>query len=159
MIRPKTRTATPRHRHDPPRGDGRFTGDPAAVSARMRLIRSSNTKPEKHLFVLLDAAAIPYEAHVRIEGVSVDALVTGRVAVFVDSPFWHLRSDGELDRLSVYWRDRLLSNRARDRRQTVALRRAGYAVVRMWSDEVGEASAWRRLRQAIRRVRPRRLPE
>lgn len=136
------------------RNTGRFTGDSSAVSARMRLIRSSNTKPEREFFLVLDSAAVPYAAQVRVEGVRVDALVSGRVAVFVDSPFWHLRDERDLARLSEYWRERLRANRARDARQTVVLRRAGYCVVRIWSDEVRFSSTWRRVRGAIRRVRP-----
>jgi DNA mismatch endonuclease (patch repair protein) len=133
--------------------NGRFTGDPNAVSDRMRRIRSSNTKPELAFFEVLEAAALPYQPHVRVEGITVDALVSDRVALFVDSPFWHLRDDSELERLSTYWRGRLLANRARDARQNAVLRRAGFPVVRIWTDELRDPLALSRVRRAVRRRR------
>lgn len=129
----------------------RFTNDPKEVSARMSRIRGKNTKPELALFDILDGQHVDYETHARVEGISVDALVEGRIAVFVDSPFWHLRDDAELSRLSPHWQQRLKTNRRRDARQTKRLRSAGYTVVRLWADEISPASVRRRL--AIARSR------
>jgi G:T-mismatch repair DNA endonuclease (very short patch repair protein) len=71
----------------------------------------------------------------------------------VDSPFWHLRDDSELERLSEHWRGRLLANRARDARQNAVLRRAGFPVVRVWTDEVQDPLTLKRVRRALRRGR------
>jgi DNA mismatch endonuclease (patch repair protein) len=113
-----------------------FTSDPSEVSARMRLIRGRNTKPELALFSILKAAEMPFESHVRIGRVEADAMVSNAVLVFVDSPFWHLREARELKRLSPHWRERLLRNKRRDDRQRRQLRKLGYSVVRLWADQI-----------------------
>jgi DNA mismatch endonuclease (patch repair protein) len=115
-----------------------FTSDPSEVSARMRLIRGRNTKPELALFSILRAAEIPFKCHVRIGRVEADAMVDNAVLVFVDSPFWHLREARELERLSPLWRERLLRNKRRDDRQRRQLRKRGFSVVRLWADQMKE---------------------
>lgn len=126
-----------------------FTSDPSEVSARMRLIRGKNTKPELKLFGILKAADIPYESHVRIGRVEADAVLNGNVLVFVDSPFWHLRERRELKRLSRHWKERLLRNKRRDNRQRRHLRTIGFSVVRLWSDEIKENVVLPRIRRVL----------
>ncbi|MGA2882491.1 MAG: DUF559 domain-containing protein [Bryobacteraceae bacterium] len=125
-----------------------FTSDPAEVSARMRLIRGKNTKPELSLFSILRAAAIPFEPHARLGRMEADARINNFVLVFIDSPFWHLRDDEQLERLSPYWKARLLRNRRRDERQRRQLRKKGFSVLRFWADEINE----RRVLSRIRRI-------
>ena len=129
----------------------RFSNVRDEVSARMRLIKAKNTRPELQLFSILAAANLHFERHAVVDGVRVDALVDDRIAVFVDSPFWHLRDLELLDRLSEYWRSRLLTNRHRDKSQTRRLRAHGYSVVRFWADELEERKVLQRLRLAQRR--------
>src|SRR5260370_17969658 len=107
----------------------RFTSDPAEVSARMRLIRSKNTKPELRLFSILSESGIKFTKHALVANIAVDAVIEGGVLVFVDSPFWHLRDESELRRMSAYCRQRLIKNRMRDRRQETKLRTTGYSVL------------------------------
>jgi DNA mismatch endonuclease (patch repair protein) len=133
---------------------GRFTGDPASVSARMRLIRSTGTKPELALFSLLSEAGIRYQPYVKVDGITVDALVKRRVVIFVDSPFWHLRNSRDLSRLSTYWQARLLKNKRRDREQVRRLRRDDYIVVRLWADQLDRQRVLRRLTLAISELAP-----
>jgi DNA mismatch endonuclease (patch repair protein) len=137
----------------------RFSNDPSEVSARMKLIKGSNTKPELYLFNVLNSARIRFRNHVRIHGISVDALILKRIAVFVDSPFWHLRDEEELGRMSPYWQIRLLRNRQRDRRQRRALRAHGFIVLRFWADRLTSEAVLRRIRAAQVRVsRPGSFP-
>lgn len=119
----------------------------------MRLIKGKDTKPELLVFDILAGSGLKFEPHAKVEGVAVDALVDDRVAVFVDSPFWHLRDARTLERLNPYWQDRLVRNRSRDRRQTRLLRRGGYGVIRVWADEIDIV----RLLGTIRRTVTRRL--
>lgn len=135
---------------------GRFSSDPQEVSARMRRIRSKGTIPERKLFAILDQAGVTYRPYMRVHGVTVDAVIEDQVAFFVDSPFWHLRDVKELRRLSPYWKNRLLNNRRRDRRQNKLLRSAAYVVIRVWSDELDDTLALIRIRRAIQRVVRRR---
>jgi DNA mismatch endonuclease (patch repair protein) len=126
-----------------------FTNDPFEVSARMRLIRGRNTKPELALFSILKAAEIPFRPHVRIGRVETDALVNNVVLVFVDSPFWHLREASELERLSPHWRERLLRNKRRDEHQRRQLRKLGYSVVRFWTDQIKKEIVLSRIKRIL----------
>jgi len=127
-----------------------FTNDPAEVSARMRLIRGKNTKPELELFSILHRAAISFESHVRIGRVEADAKINDSLLIFIDSPFWHLRDDQLLQRLSPHWRMRLLRNKQRDFRQRRQLRKQGFSIIRFWADEIEE----RRVLSRVRRLLP-----
>ena len=129
-----------------------FTSEPSEVSARMSLIRGRNTKPELALFLALRNANIPFESHVRIGKVEVDAVVEGQLLIFVDSPFWHLRNDLLLERLSPYWKNRLLKNRARDRRTRRNLRQHGYSTLRLWADAIDEKKTIARISRAMARL-------
>jgi DNA mismatch endonuclease (patch repair protein) len=128
-----------------------FTSDPSEVSARMKLIRGKNTKPEVALFSILKAAGIPFKPHVRIGRMEVDAVVYDRLFVFVDSPFWHLRERGEAKRLSSHWRQRLLRNKRRDNRQRRQLRRLGFSIIRFWADEVKENLVLSRIQRVLKK--------
>ena len=61
-----------------------------------------------------------------------------RLVVFVDGCFWHscprhgTRPQGN----AAFWRDKFRRNRARDRRDTGRLRRAGWRVLRLWEHEL-----------------------
>ena len=61
-----------------------------------------------------------------------------RWAVFVDGCFWHgcprhgTRPQGH----AAFWRAKFRRNRARDRRDTLRLRRAGWRVLRLWEHEL-----------------------
>jgi DNA mismatch endonuclease Vsr len=70
-----------------------------------------------------------------------------RVAVFVDGCFWHgcprcyVRPRGN----AAFWRKKLATNRARDRRVNRALRRLGWRVVRIWEHELRNEERIRRI--------------
>jgi len=61
-----------------------------------------------------------------------------RLAVFVDGCFWHgcprhgTRPRGN----AAFWRAKFRRNRARDRRDTLRLRRGGWKVLRLWEHEL-----------------------
>jgi DNA mismatch endonuclease Vsr len=116
----------------------------------MSRIRSSGTKPELQLQAILKDFGIAAESQVRVSGVNVDVVI-GRILVFVDSPFWHLRDMAILERLTPNWREKLLRNRARDRMQTRHLRKQGFTVVRFWADELDSTVVSRRVRSAMAR--------
>jgi DNA mismatch endonuclease (patch repair protein) len=70
------------------------------------------------------------------------AFTKQRLAIFVDGCFWHSCPDhGSLPKANrVWWRDKLASNAARDRRVEADLVTAGWTVLRIWEHE-GTASA------------------
>ena len=77
-----------------------------------------------------------------------------RVALFVDSCFWHgCRRHLRMPRSNAdYWSSKIERNRARDRAVSAALRRAGWRVVRVWEHDVRDEAAWAVRLNAIRRV-------
>ena len=73
---------------------------------------------------------------------------SARLCVFVDGDFWHGRQWTTRRRAlasganSAYWLAKIFANRERDRRQTVALRRQNWNVVRLWeTDVLGDLAA------------------
>lgn len=123
-------------------------------SERMRRIRSRDTAWELDFRRWLWRLGLRYRVHYGRHRIDV-AFVGGRLAVFLDSCFWHLCPEhGELPETNRHlWRRKLEGNRARDARTTRSLRREGWAVLRLWSHDFvsnPEAAALRVL-HALRR--------
>jgi DNA mismatch endonuclease (patch repair protein) len=70
------------------------------------------------------------------------AFPSARLAVYVDGAFWHgtswrargfrsLKHQFSRWRNGAWWLEKVRTNRARDRRQSAALRRAGWSVLRI----------------------------
>ena len=75
-----------------------------------------------------------------------------RVAVFIDSDFWHGNPrEFRLPRSNLrYWRRKILSNKERDRRVNRTLRAEGWRVLRFWQSSLAcMASVTARLQHAL----------
>lgn len=75
-----------------------------------------------------------------------------RLVVFVDGCFWHgcPRCYGAPRRNVRFWREKLLYNKARDRRITASLRANGWKVLRLWEhDLMRERPVVRRIKIAL----------
>jgi len=61
-----------------------------------------------------------------------------KLAIFVDGCFWHgcPKHGTQPKGNAAFWRAKFRRNRARDRRDTRQLRRAGWQVVRLWEHEL-----------------------
>ncbi|MFC5182270.1 very short patch repair endonuclease [Actinomadura harenae] len=109
-------------------------------SRNMKANRRSDTKPEIALRRALHARGYRYRKDFRMDlssGVRVrpDIVFTARkVAVFVDGCFWHVCPEHGREPTSNewYWTPKLRRNVERDRVADVALRAAGWRVVRLW---------------------------
>ena len=104
----------------------------------MGRVKSKDTSAEKMIRSALHARGLRFRLHRRIEGVSVDILFPGpKVAVFVDGCFWHsCPQHGTTPKTNQdYWLPKLEKNRERDERQSEALRRAGWQVIRVWEHD------------------------
>lgn len=77
-----------------------------------------------------------------------------RVAVFVDGCFWHgcPRHYRPPQRNVAFWASKVASNRFRDREVTLLLRKSGWAVIRVWECQVGQARTLTRIRRALERA-------
>ena len=67
-----------------------------------------------------------------------------RLAVFIDGCFWHAcPSCGRLPKTRTkFWRDKIDSNRRRDRRVRAQLWRDGFHVIRIWEHDL-KAARWK----------------
>lgn len=71
--------------------------------------------------------------------------VSERVAVYIDGCFWHgCPKHGTWPKTNaIWWQDKIMSNRRRDRANDRALTRVGWRVVRAWAHEDMEVVAKR----------------
>lgn len=120
----------------------------AGRSRNMAAIRRSDTVPEVALRASLHRLGHRFRKDypIRIDGrlIRPDIVFTKRkVAVFVDGCFWHCCPDhGRSPRVNgEYWSPKLEGNVARDRKQTAALKFAGWTVLRFWAHEDAESAA------------------
>ena len=122
-----------------------------APSSRARLARQprQGTKPEKRLFDALEARGIVFDRNVKpVEGLrrEVDlCLQKEKVAIFVDGCFWHGCKVHSRPTKSntLWWREKIDRNKARDAWTTRKLRSLGWAVERVWEHEDPEKAAER----------------
>lgn len=107
------------------------TVDRRTRSRIMARIRSKDTAPELALRRALWRRGIRYRLHRRdLPGTPDVAFHGARVAVFVDSAFWHGRAGIPKTR-TAWWRAKLRGNRLRDRRVDRRLLAAGWTVLRV----------------------------
>ncbi len=113
---------------------------PEGRSRNMAAIRGKNTKPELALRAALrQAGATGYRIHRKeIPGRPDVAFMRWGVAVFVDGVFWHGHPDhwDPEKASSDYWRIKIARNIERDRSADNTLTEMGWAVVRMWDQDV-----------------------
>ena len=108
-------------------------------SRNMAAIRRTDTKPEVGLRRLLHARGLRFRKDYRLDlpggRVRPDVVFTRRkIAVFVDSCFWHVCPEHGREPTSNewYWTPKLRRNVERDGQQDEWLVDAGWTVVRIW---------------------------
>ena len=108
-------------------------------SRQMSRIRGVDTSPEKLLRSALWQRGLRFRKNFKLSVARPDLVFLSRkIAVFIDGCFWHgcpdhyvrPRSRGE------FWAAKLTENVLRDRRQTLQLEEAGWAVIRVWEHEI-----------------------
>lgn len=113
---------------------------PSAVRSRiMSRVRAKNTGPELLLRRALWSAGLRgWRCHVRGVVGTPDVCWVGRkVAVFVDSAWWHGHpSRWTPGRHPERWDEKIMANRTRDDIVNEQLRETGWTVVRIWDFEL-----------------------
>ena len=138
---------------------------------RMQAIRSKNTKLERFFFREIAShahrAGYRYRKHAEdLPGRPDLAFAKLRLAVFIDSTFWHgygfRRWRHKLR--GPYWPKKIMRNIARDRQVSTALRKLGWSVLRFQDSkllacpEMCLSALLAHLRQLARKKSRRRVP-
>lgn len=113
--------------------------DAETRSRIMSRVRSKNTRPEIKLRQAMWRAGLRgWRCHSRSVVGTPDLCWKGRkVAVFVDSAWWHgHESRWTPGRLPEHWDRKIEANTERDARVTKALQDSGWVVVRIWDFEL-----------------------
>jgi DNA mismatch endonuclease (patch repair protein) len=134
---------------------------PEERSRRMARIRGRDTKLElRFRRALWQAGLRGWRCNVRsVTGTPDIAWKGHRVAVFIDSAWWHgPPSRWQPGKLSEWWDNKIHANQLRDARVNQALREQGWTVVRVWDFEVDRelAGCVARVQDALKQSR--RLP-
>lgn len=105
----------------------------------MQHIRSKDTAPERATMEALKKRKIYFAANVsKIVGKPDIVFRRKKVAVFIDSDFWH----GHPKRCVMpktnqsYWKKKIEGNRTRDKLVNAELKNNGWIVVRLWEYDI-----------------------
>lgn len=112
----------------------------------MSSIKSRNTRPEIALRHALWAKGLRYRVNDKSLVGKPDIVFTrAKIAVFCDGDFWHGHNwairglpslDDELTRYSDFWRNKILGNVERDKKNTLSLELGGWVVMRFWESDI-----------------------
>jgi DNA mismatch endonuclease (patch repair protein) len=123
-------------------------------SRHMSLVRSRNTRFELTIMRLISAHLYPlgyrYRKHYRgAPGTPDIVFVRQRIAIFLDSDFWHGRNYQQLKaRMNPFWRSKIERNIEKDRQVNRTLRHEGWIVLRF-----GERQVKTRPEAVLRRIK------
>jgi len=120
----------------------------------MQNIRSQDTMPEKLVARELRKRQIYYTSNVKkIVGKPDFVFRRRKVAVFIDSDFWHGHPKrGIMPKTNKrYWTEKIANNKRRDRRVTQKLKVQGWKVIRIWEYDVKRRfdKAFERIERAL----------
>jgi DNA mismatch endonuclease (patch repair protein) len=108
-------------------------------SRMMAAVKGKNTSLERFVFSEMKRRGIRFKKHYKfLPGTPDIALPLARKAIFVDGDFWHGYRYPVWKRKikSKFWREKIETNRLRDRRNFQKLRRLGWKVMRVWGHEI-----------------------
>lgn len=104
----------------------------------MSHVRGKNTSVEKIVFKYLNRKGIYFQKHYKRAPGSPDiAIPKKKLCVFIDGDFWHGRRIKQTYRkLTAFWKDKILTNIKRDKRNKHKLRILGWKVMRVWESDL-----------------------
>jgi DNA mismatch endonuclease Vsr len=126
---------------------------PEQIHFTMSRVRSTGSVIERQLGAALWKAGFRYRKQYKIFGKPDYVLVSARIAIFVDSEFWHgyrwgKRAKEAFKSNQSYWHAKIERNRARDRKVNKKLKREGWIVIRFWEHDITS-----KLEDCVARVR------
>ena len=112
----------------------------------MSAIKSKNTEPEMLLRKALFAKGFRYRVNYKQLPGKPDIVFTkAKIAVFCDGDFWHGHNwairgldslEDELEGYTEFWKEKILRNIERDKRNTAILESEGWQVIRLWESQI-----------------------
>ncbi|HUD44381.1 MAG TPA: very short patch repair endonuclease [Patescibacteria group bacterium] len=109
-------------------------------SSQMSKIHSKNTKFEENFIASLSSQfSNRFVTHVRsIKGNPDIVFEKEKVCIFLDSDFWHGWQYPRWKHLmkNDFWRDKISTNRKRDKKTTFYLKKNGWNVIRIWEHQI-----------------------
>jgi DNA (cytosine-5)-methyltransferase 1 len=133
----------------------------AATHERMSRQPRKGTRPENRLFAALEAGGLEFVRNSRplneLRREADGVLVEEKVAVFIDGCFWHgcPTHTRATKSNTLWWREKIERNKARDAETDASLRADGWLVERVWEHE-DPAEAADRIQVVVTRRRARR---
>lgn len=114
---------------------------PGRRSWLMSRVRSKNTSPELAVRRLVFRMGYRYRLHCKKLPGKPDLVFAGRrKVIFVNGCFWHGHIGCRYARLPKtrigYWRNKRITNRARDRANIAKLQKSGWKVLTVWQCEL-----------------------
>ncbi|MCW4004217.1 MAG: very short patch repair endonuclease [Candidatus Bathyarchaeota archaeon] len=105
----------------------------------MQRIRSTDTKAERMIINELKKRGLQFTRYDKALIGKPDIVFSEkRIAVFIDSDFWHCNPKRFIKPQSnvEYWRKKIEQNKKRDRLVNRELKKAGWTVIRIWEYDV-----------------------
>jgi DNA mismatch endonuclease (patch repair protein) len=104
----------------------------------MSKIHSKNTRLEIKFRKILWKRGLRYRIHYRLIGKPDIVFVTKKIAIFLDSCFWHKcpYHFREPKSNKKYWVPKMEKNSIRDKKVTRLLKKEGWVVLRFWEHEI-----------------------
>lgn len=105
----------------------------------MRAIRQKNTRPELLVRKILTAMGYRYRLHRKDIPGCPDIVFMGRKkAIFVHGCFWHSHDGCPIAHIpdSEYWREKLATNKVRDKKAITSLNSIGWKSITLWECEL-----------------------
>lgn len=106
----------------------------------MRRVKSKDTALERRVRSALHQRGLRFRLSYPLPGHPDIVFISGRVAVFIDSCFWHgCPQHVRMPRSNVeYWNRKIARNMERDSRTKAAYKRSGWKLMRFWEHELKE---------------------
>ena len=108
-------------------------------SKNMKAIKSHDTKIEVRLRKALWHQGIRYRKNFKVCSCKADIVLTKyKIAIFCDGDFWHGKDCDEkvFHTNKKFWSEKIKRNMERDLEATIALRDAGWQVLRFWEKDI-----------------------
>ena len=111
----------------------------------MSSIKNKDTKPEIFFRKALWKWGIRYRKNVKLFGKPDIAIKKFKLVIFIDGDYWHgnnwkIRNlpsmESELANYSDFWKNKILSNIARDKKVNEHYKSLGWTILRFWQSDI-----------------------